>query len=248
MYKCSGCDYKSDTKSSVLSHLDRKKKCSENPHLEIDNSIALKCNICNASFANSYNLNRHILSCEKKVDVNLDLVYKLMIEQHKELINRLDEFEKRLTKLETGQLKSKKEEPVKVIPSHFKKVENPQICGGVVERNCFCPESHSMLMENISRYYENPESLEKFDVSFVTKKSTKYSASQNSKSIDVEMDGEEQRYYFNPTKRGDEVQKSVKGLFVHLKKLCDSPDAHYMNPNTMEYYCLKCALDYDEEE
>lgn len=244
-YKCSGCDYETDTKSSVLSHLNKQKKCKEDACVIVNEGETLKCNICGIEMSNAFNLRRHTVTCEKKVTINLDTIYHMIakvIETQEKLLKRMDDIEEKLKPK-----RSKDNEPEKVPNPKLKLSDRVYQCNGVKHFTVFCPESKAIFNENIKKYErEQNTELETIQVSIGTKKSIKYFASFSSKSIEIELEDGNEMYYFDPVNRTNEKMKGCKDLFVHLPVYCTSEEGCYKD-NESNFYCFECACNYGVE-
>jgi hypothetical protein len=82
-YKCSQCDYVSDKKSRVNSHINKIKKCTEEVKEIIEIPYIIKCEFCKRDFSCSRSLNYHITHhCTKK-----DLIKDAKIKNLEKQIN-----------------------------------------------------------------------------------------------------------------------------------------------------------------
>ena len=61
-YYCSECGYKNDIKQHVERHLNKAKKCGENPVVEVRN-IEIRCDKCTKIFNSYRSLNEHKKKC-----------------------------------------------------------------------------------------------------------------------------------------------------------------------------------------
>jgi hypothetical protein len=75
-FKCSGCEYKSDRKSNVKTHID--KMCKNSEILIVISKI--KCEYCEKTFTLKSNHNRHLKICKVK-KVSLEEEVKILKEK-----------------------------------------------------------------------------------------------------------------------------------------------------------------------
>lgn len=62
-FKCSVCDYSSALKTNVIRHINKKKKCGDNPDL-IEVPIEIKCSGCDKKYSSFESLKRHAKNCQ----------------------------------------------------------------------------------------------------------------------------------------------------------------------------------------
>ena len=91
-YKCSICDYKSDYKTHMKDHINRKVKCGEGILELIEVKLDFECNYCKKTFSNKTNLGRHFKTCKTK---------KNNLEEENEKLKREVEILKELVKKPT---------------------------------------------------------------------------------------------------------------------------------------------------
>ncbi len=87
-YKCSSCEYKSEYKTHVKDHINRKKKCGDGILEIIEIKLDFMCEFCKKTFSNRTNLTRHIKTCKaRKINLEKELIIKT--EKIKEIKNEL---------------------------------------------------------------------------------------------------------------------------------------------------------------
>ena len=64
-FKCSICNYTSDTKRSVVRHINKKIKCGDNPTV-MEVPVEISCEYCNKKITTIPNLNKHLKVCKVK--------------------------------------------------------------------------------------------------------------------------------------------------------------------------------------
>ncbi len=77
-FKCSICDYTSSSKFSAERHVNKQKKCGNNPQIEIIKTDIL-CEYCNKNYKTKDNLGKHLKICKVKksnIEKELALVKK----------------------------------------------------------------------------------------------------------------------------------------------------------------------------
>jgi len=72
-FECSVCNYTSSYKSNTERHINKQKKCGENPQI-IEVIVKIICEWCNKSYASKDNLTKHYKICKvKKADMEEEL-------------------------------------------------------------------------------------------------------------------------------------------------------------------------------
>jgi len=94
LYKCEKCNKIFNRKSTYDTHMMRKNPC------KIDININNTCSICNKSFTQKYNLNKHAITCKKNIiiDNSIDKLMNILSEQQKK-IDKLIEINQSLSNL-----------------------------------------------------------------------------------------------------------------------------------------------------
>jgi len=102
-FQCSICSYTSPFKISIIKHINKKKKCGENPTIILI-STEIKCEYCNKFYKTKDNLSQHLKICSKKTDhtkkENEDLkkqIQAMEIMKLEDTIKKLEETNKKLT-------------------------------------------------------------------------------------------------------------------------------------------------------
>lgn len=95
-FKCSGCNYTSYLKVHVKKHINKKKKCSENPTI-VEVQVDIICNNCNKKYATKNNLKRHLKTCKTTNNIvkesNNNNLIKLT-DKVEELSNKIEKLHK----------------------------------------------------------------------------------------------------------------------------------------------------------
>jgi hypothetical protein len=66
-YKCSECDYTSEFRMNLERHINKKKKCGEDPQIiEVEGSVV--CEYCEKTYKNKENLLKHLKGCKVKIN------------------------------------------------------------------------------------------------------------------------------------------------------------------------------------
>ena len=99
LYKCERCDYTTNRKSSIRTHINRKNKCSKSEEkiqlekiLPIKQGVInnLKCQFCNKIFTHSRSIYKHIKNCKVKKEKESENDKNLQIEKLKVLNKSLE--------------------------------------------------------------------------------------------------------------------------------------------------------------
>lgn len=101
MYKCSGCDFLSDYRSTIVNHINKAKKCSTDLLEVIKLDIKIKCDYCEKELYDKNTKKRHLKTCKKKISQE----YEENEKKIKDLENKVEE----LCKSETATLDQIKE-------------------------------------------------------------------------------------------------------------------------------------------
>jgi hypothetical protein len=85
-FKCTVCNYISPSKFSADRHINKQKKCGENPEIE-EIPIEIECNYCNKSYKSRDNLFKHLKICKvKKHNIEEEEKNKLLREEENKLL------------------------------------------------------------------------------------------------------------------------------------------------------------------
>lgn len=84
-YKCSLCDYSSDTKRNVIRHINKKIKCSSGLHSIIEIKNKLRCEFCGKSVTTKSHLTQHLKVCKAKKEKLVVTENEILKDKNKKL-------------------------------------------------------------------------------------------------------------------------------------------------------------------
>jgi len=64
-FSCSVCNYTSTVKQTLIRHINKKNKCSENPKI-VEVPVIIQCEYCEKSYKTKPSLKRHLKTCKVK--------------------------------------------------------------------------------------------------------------------------------------------------------------------------------------
>jgi len=100
-YSCSICDYISDRKENIKTHINKKKKCGEGTAEIIEIKIEITCEFCNKTYSCKKALTRHQKASCKVKKANLEAELAKKEEENKLLREELHEANKKLDEKHT---------------------------------------------------------------------------------------------------------------------------------------------------
>jgi len=102
-FYCSICEYTSPYRHSLEKHINKQKKCGDNPHIEISETN-IRCEFCNKLYKTKDNLTKHLKICNKKTiktdhtkKENEDLKKQIQVMKLEDTIKKLEDTIKKLT-------------------------------------------------------------------------------------------------------------------------------------------------------
>lgn len=95
MYACSGCNFSSDYRSTIVNHINKVKKCSTDLLEVIKLDTKIKCDYCEKELYDKNTSKRHLKICKKKIK-----------HEHEEIEKKLQEELKKSNDLLTQSLKN----------------------------------------------------------------------------------------------------------------------------------------------
>lgn len=93
MYKCSGCDFLSDYRSTIVNHINKAKKCSTDLLEVIKLDIKIKCDYCEKELYDKNTKKRHLKTCKKKISQENEENERKI----KDLENKVEELNSKLS-------------------------------------------------------------------------------------------------------------------------------------------------------
>lgn len=69
-FMCSVCEYKCDRRLPVETHIKKKKSCGPGVKTVVEVPKIIRCNICNKNLAVQASLDRHMIKCKEKIQIN----------------------------------------------------------------------------------------------------------------------------------------------------------------------------------
>lgn len=89
MYKCSGCDFESNYKSSIVKHMKKLNKCTNDDIKIIKQDIKITCYYCSKKFSDETSRKRHMGVCKKINNQSLSQLYSSNIENNQTSLPQL---------------------------------------------------------------------------------------------------------------------------------------------------------------